>query len=290
MPIYKQTYRTYDGKVRRRFRWAIIVEQEWNVLSNALIFKFMFGLGSIHILLRVLQIWAHDLILQDPYHPLAPYVSRIPSLDVGQQMYLEFMRIQYPLVFLMMIYAGAGMICNDVRNNLWDMYFSKPITWKDYAIGKLVTLLIVGFTMTAIPAVGFSLLHLIFIPTWDNFVDYWSVPLRAVGCAVLYVVPLALGILAASSVLPTMGYAAITVFMIITAESAMAVLLAQLLREPNYLVISLPMAIDRAALTFLGDERPLFNLPRLSFAYVALVCVFCLAIYVTKVRRAEGYA
>lgn len=63
MPVYEHTYRNYEGVFRHRFRWWIVVEQEFRVLARLRIFKFLVLLSSIQVLLRLVQIVAYDTIV-----------------------------------------------------------------------------------------------------------------------------------------------------------------------------------------------------------------------------------
>ena len=47
MPVYEQTYRNYEGGLRHQFRWWIVVEQEFRVLSRSRIFKFLVLLAGL---------------------------------------------------------------------------------------------------------------------------------------------------------------------------------------------------------------------------------------------------
>ena len=72
------------------------------------------------------------------------------------------------LVFITIIDAGSGLICNDFRNNLMEVYFSKPLNWRDYVMGKVMTLVTIGMALSAIPTLFMALLHVLFVPTLEE--------------------------------------------------------------------------------------------------------------------------
>lgn len=288
MPIYKQTYRNYEGRMRHSFRWWIVVQQELSVLAKAKIFMALIFGASIHIILRVLQVVAFDIVIQDPNHPLTPLLQNVQGIMVNERMIFDFIRLQAPVVFIITLYAGAGMICNDFRNNLMEVYFSKPIRWYDYALGKAFALILLGLSLTALPALGLTILHNMLLPGWDLFKETYWWPGAALAFSLTLVLPCALGILACSALLPSQNFAAIAVFMVLIANSGMGGLLATLLQQQNYLLLSFPMAINRVGQHFFGDRRLLFDSHwGWSMLFVALVSLWGAWVVFRKARRAE---
>lgn len=288
MPIYEQTYRHYEGRIRHRFRWWIVVQQELSVLAKSKIFMALIFGASIHVILRVLQVVAFDIVIQDPNHPLTPLLQNVQGIMVNERMIFDFIRLQAPVVFIITLYAGAGMICNDFRNNLMEVYFSKPIRWYDYALGKAFALIVLGLSLTALPAIGFTLLHNMLLPSWDLFKETYWWPGAALAFSLTLILPCAMGILACSALLPSQNFAAIAVFMVLIANSGMGGLLATLLQQPSYLLLSFPMAINRVGQYFFGDRRLLFDSHwGWSMLFVALVTLWGAWVVFRKARRAE---
>jgi hypothetical protein len=288
VPVYEQTYRNYEGGLRHQFRWWIVVEQEFRVLSRSRIFKFLVLLAGIHVIFRVLQVVGYDVIVQDPNHPMAPILKQVDVIVVNGKMFFDFVRLQTPLMFITLLYAGSGMICNDIRNNLMEIYFSKPLRWYDYALGKVLALTLLGLALTALPVLLVLLQHNLLLPGVQTLNDslFWGS--AAVGFSLVVVIPTALCILACSALMPGQNYAAITVFMLLIANSTMAGLLAGALRERNYLVLSFPMALDRIGQRLFGETRLLFELHwKWPLLYVGLVCLAALCIVLWRARRAE---
>jgi ABC-type transport system involved in multi-copper enzyme maturation permease subunit len=288
MPVFRRTYRNYEGDYRQRLRWLLVFKQEWRVLSRFKIFLVLMLVAQLHTLLRVLQIVAYDVIMQDPNNILTPLLTQVQAVVVNQRALYDFVQLQAPMVLLMTLYAGSGMICNDVRNNLMEVYFSKPIRWRDYAAGKILALISLGLSITAAPAIFLVLLHNILRPSMALLQETWWWPLSLLAFSLLIVVPCSLGVLACSAVLRSQGFAAITVFMCIIAFSALGGILAQLLRDRDYILVSLPATIYR-----LGTE--LFDVPKIRFdvgwpvslTYVIIVCLISLGVIIKVVRRAE---
>ncbi len=288
MPVYTRSYRNYEGTFRRRGRWMLIVEQELRILVKGKIFQFLCLGAFLHWLLRLFQVVAYDVIMQDPNHPMAAMLQQAKFLTVNETAFFDFLRIQAPMVFLICLLAGSGMICNDVRNNLMEVYFSKPITWRDYALGKLLSLVFVGLGFTALPAIVLVVLHNLLAPGWETLTTTIWWPVEIAAFSLVIVLPFALGILACSAVMQSQNYAGITAFMILVANGVIAALLAGFLQEENYLLLSYPMSLDRIGQAIFHQSNPVFNLGwGWPMAFVAMVCLLCSVIITRVVRRAE---
>lgn len=288
MPVYKQTYRSFDGTVRRRFRWWVIIKQELRILFGVRPFIVLLIMGYMHVCFRILQVVAYDTLASNPNNPLASTLRSVTMLAVNDTMFFDFLRLQASIVFLTTILAGAGMICDDFRNNLMEVYFSKPITWRDYALGKIMTLVLIGLAFTAVPALFLVILHNALAPSWATFqATYWLPPAILLFSLTL-VVPCALGVLASSALFSSQRYAAIGVFMVLVGDLVMGQILADVLHQPNYRIIAFPLAIHRVGEELFQQRRPMFDLSwEWSAVFVAAVCLVSMWIVCRKTRRAE---
>lgn len=266
----------------------VVVEQELKTLSKFRIFKLLMLLAAIHIVIRLLQIVACNVIAQDPNNPLQLVFANLDIARIEAGTFFSFLYLQAPLMFILLLYSGAGMICNDYRNNLMEVYFSKPLTWFDYAAGKILTLLILGLCITAIPGILLVVLHNLLLPGLQTVRESWWWPLSITAYSMSIVTPAALCILACSALLPSQNYAAITVFMALMANSSLGGMLAGVLRQRDYLGVSFPLALRRIGETVFYDDRVLFTLPWYwCLLYAVVVSLIALAIVLRKVWRAE---
>ena len=151
------------------------------------------------------------------------------------------------------------MICNDVRNNLMEIYFSKPRP-VDYALGKILTLVFLGLSITAIPGILLVGLHNLLLPGMETLQASWWWPLSIGAYSLAIVTPAALCILACSALMPSQNYATITIIMALVADTSLAGLLAGLLRQRNYLGVSFPLSLRRIGEVLFADQRVLFTL------------------------------
>ncbi|HOF39442.1 MAG TPA: ABC transporter permease subunit [Candidatus Hydrogenedentes bacterium] len=288
MPVYTQTYRAYDGKPLQGFRWWVMVKQELRVLFGSRAFVYLLVMAVIHTSLRVLQITVYDMMSTSSQTPALMALRNIAMMQVDERTFFDYLRIQSPLVFIIMLFAGSGMICNDFRDNLIEIYFSKPLTRLDYIAGKVITLVLVGALLTAIPDTLLVLLHNLLSPGWETLRETYWIPFSIAGFSACIVLPCALGVLASSALFSSERYAGIAVFMILFANSALGTVLPALVRNPNFSIVSLPMAVNRVGETLFAQPRKSFSLhwgwPALV---IVLLCAFCSWAIASRIRRAE---
>jgi len=288
MPIYEQSYREYDGELRHKYRWVIIIQQELRVLIKSKFFLMMMLFAMLHVILRLLQVTAYDVIAQDPNSPLALAFSQIADFAVDNLLFFDFIRIQSPVVFLVVLFAGSGMICNDFNNNLVDVYFAKPITWRDYAIGKIGTLVLIGLVLTAVPGIILVGVHNMLLPGLETVKESWVWIPAILGFSLVIILPCVTAVLASSALIKSKNFAAISIFMLLMANSAFGATLAGVLRNPNYFVWAFPLTINRLGQVMFKDTRLIFQTHWMwSLAIVAVVTGVSTLIVCMKIRRAE---
>jgi len=265
-----------------------MVKQELRILFRQRPFVYLLIFAMLHFFLRVFQVITVDIIMQNPNNPITMALRGIAVLRIDAKMFFDFIRIQSPLVFVVSLFAGAGMISDDFRNNLMEIYFSKPLTWRDYVLGKTMTLVFLGLVMTAAPGIFLVVLHNLLAPGLKTVQATYWLPLSITLFSMVVVLPCALGILAGSSLFKSQRYAAIAVFMVLFADNTVAVLLQDMLHKRNYLALGLPMSINRVGEFLFGQRRTLFDLPwGWSALFIAVVCAVALWIVCRRVRRAE---
>jgi ABC-type transport system involved in multi-copper enzyme maturation permease subunit len=288
VPIYRQSYRTYDGDVRSHFRWWVMIKQELRVLFRTRMFVGLIIMGYLHVCLRVLQIVTFNTLNTSKRNPIVEILKQAEMFTVSPATFFDFLRMQAALVFICAIFAGAGMICDDYKNNLMEVYFSKPMTWKDYAAGKIMALILIGLSFTAIPGILLVLLHNMLAADMEILrATYW-LPLSITTFSLAIVVPCALGVLACSALSSSQRYASIAVFMVLFGDLTVGKLVPDLLHERSYAIIAFPLAINRVGEAMFSARRPLFEISwQWSAVYIGIVCVVSLWLICSRVRRSE---
>ena len=286
MPVYRQTYRSYEGRVRRHFRWLVVLGQEWRVLADARPFRYLTLLAMLHALLRLLFIIGVSTVDRETL--VSRYLDVMGLASVSQSVLYSFIQMQSSLAFIIMLYAGSGLVCNDLQNNLPEVYFAKPLTWRDYLAGKVATLLAAGLLVTALPACVMVAAHNALAADMQVLRDTWWWAPASVAFSAVIVVPAALTILASSALVKSQRFAAVAVFMLLIASSAMGTRAFTMWSKVENAVLSVPIAINRLGEVILGVHGRTYNVNWLTCALLlGLLSAGALAVLAWKVRRAE---
>ena len=98
---------------------------------------------------------------------------------------------------------------HDVRLNLVEVYFSKPLTVRDYLIGKITTILGLGFLYTIVPALFLFTAQLMMSPGSNFGAKFSWLPLAMLAHSAVVVIPIAMVTLACSAMTSSRGFAAV---------------------------------------------------------------------------------
>jgi ABC-2 type transport system permease protein len=278
MPVYDQGYRRYEARAPlRRIRfWPIAREALRTLLARRLLMIFALGCW-------VTALWYVGRIY---------FVTRFPQarqlFPLDGRLFGEFLNGQMILVLFLTIFTGAGLVANDLRSGAVLVYLSRPLTHRDYILGKLTMLMIVNLSITLAPALVVYGAAMSLAP--EKFLDWslaWIAPAivaHAIAlCLVASLVALALSALARSAPVAGLSYFAL----MFVASVALGVLRFAL-RTPALALLS-PIDDLRA----LGEA--LFGISlrghvlhwSWSLLVLAAVSIACLAVLRSRVRAVE---
>ncbi len=278
MPIYEQSYRRYEarGPLRKARFWPITREALRLILAK----RAFLGL----LLLSWLPFFGFLLYI------LA--VTRFPEagrvVPVDGRLFGRFMSAQIQFSVLVTVFGGAGLIANDLRTGAILVYLSRPLTRRDYVVGKLGVLLPLNFAVTMAPGLLLYVLGAALAP--DQLFKWslaWIAPAIVLQSLVVSLV-MSLVALAISALSRSARVAGVGFFALMVALGIVTLILREILR--NRLVGLLSVWDDIRAI---GDT--LFGVAgrgeTLPWPYAALVlagvCLVCLAILRSRVRAVE---
>jgi ABC-2 type transport system permease protein len=141
MPIYDQGYRRYEarGPLRQVRFWPITREALRMILSKRA-FLGLLAVSFLPFLFRVGQVYI---------------VTRFPEagrvLPVDGRLFGQFLNTQIGFTILLAIFGASGLIANDLRTGGILVYLSRPLTRRDYVLGKLGVPLALGLAVTLVP-------------------------------------------------------------------------------------------------------------------------------------------
>ena len=278
MPIYDQGYRRYQarGPLRRIRFWPITREALRMLLARRAFLLLLVGCW-VHLVVRVIQIYVVTRF---------PEASRV--LPIDGRLFGEFLNIQLGFGILLSIFGGAGLIANDLRTGAILVYLSRPLSRRDYVIGKLSVLLALNLSVTLVPALCLYSVGLALAPG-----QYAQWKLLWIGPAILLYGTLeslvvSLIALAVSALSRSARIAGIAFFGLLTALDIAHNVLRAMLRDPATALISVMSDLRVLGNALFGIKDAALSVHwGLAALVLALVSAGCLAVLRARVRAVE---
>lgn len=151
MPIHDVGYRHWSGRwTSHPYRWWVITSQGIVLLARRRRFMLLMALSALPFVVRAVMLYG------------ATVLGRLPFLRIDAKFFEDFLTQQLFFTFIIAIYAGSGLIANDLKANALQIYLSKPITRQDYLIGKLGVISFFLLLPTLVPGLLLLLLAFLF--------------------------------------------------------------------------------------------------------------------------------
>lgn len=284
MPIYQQGYRRYEA------RQALRGVRFWPITREALRALGGRKLTLVALVILMLIAWVPVLfwlgyLYVTTHMPLTPNAPRLP---VDGQVFGLFLRAQEFFVFLMTVFAGAGLIANDLRTGGILIYLSRPLTLRDYVLGKLSALFALQLSVTLVPGLILYAAALGLSP--ERFAKWelaWIAP-AIVAQSVLVAGTFSLVALAVSSLARSARLAGLMFFGGLIVMDAAAFGLRMAFRRPWPMLFSVRALLRTVGGTLFGltDQTPKIHWS-LALAVLALVAGGSLFVLRARVRAVE---
>jgi ABC-2 type transport system permease protein len=142
MPIYDQGYRRYEAREPlRQVRFWPITREALRMILSKRAFLGLLAVSFVPFLVRLVLMYAS---------------TRFPDLQrwlpVDGRVFGEFLNQQVGFTILLSIFGASGLIANDLRTGAILVYLSRPLTRRDYVLGKLGVPLALNLAVTLVPA------------------------------------------------------------------------------------------------------------------------------------------
>ena len=152
MPIHDQSYRRYGGgKATPGKAWTVIA---WAGVRSMIGKRMFLGL--------LLFAWLPFVVRAVQIYIAANYPQAAALIPADAKMFRTFLEQQDFFVFVVTIYAGAGLIASDRRANALQIYLSKPLMRSEYIAGKAAVLFTFLMLVTWVPAMLLLFLQVMF--------------------------------------------------------------------------------------------------------------------------------
>jgi ABC-2 type transport system permease protein len=278
MPIYDQVYRRYDarGPLRALRFWPITREGLRLVLVRRW-FLALLAAAWVPFLVQVIRVYI---------------VTRFPDanrvLPVDGRLFGELLSWQAAFTMFIAIFGGAGLVANDLRTGAILVYLSRPLTRRDYVLGKLGVLLALNLSVTLVPALALYAVALVLAPE-----TFWKWELAWIGPAVVaqsLAISLVMGllVLAVSALSRSARVAGLGFFGLLIGLDVARGILYALYRRPETALLSLQADLRSLGVALFGLTERAVTMPwAYPAAVLAAVCGGCLLVLRSRVRAVE---
>lgn len=210
MPIYEESYRSWHGQLDGKlWTWFVIAKTGIRLLwKRGMILLLL--LSSIPFFVRAVQIY-----LMTRYGDQVNIGQVVDGFKINPGFFYSFLQGQTFLLLLVLIFSGASLIANDRKFKALPLYFSKPVGFGDYVLGKFLVVGFYGSLVTVVPGLILFLVRVALARDASFLKTFYWVPLSLLGYTAIALVVLGGLILALSSAARGTRSAAILFFAII---------------------------------------------------------------------------
>jgi ABC-2 type transport system permease protein len=278
MPIYDQGYRRYEarGPLRQARFWPITRE----ALRMVLVKRWFLGLMTFPLGLFLFYVGRIYIVTQ------YPDFGRV--LPADGRLFGEFLNGQIGFTILLSIFGASGLVANDLRTGAILAYLSRPLTRRDYVIGKLLVPLSLNLAVTLVAGLLLYVVGLALAPElylkWELA---WIAPAIVVHACVISLV-VSLLTLAISALSKSARVAGLGLFGLIVGLEMVRLVLQMGFRQKPAMLLSIQTNLRALGTALFGiTDRQVVMAWGWSALVLVLVSLACLLILRSRVRAVE---
>jgi ABC-type transport system involved in multi-copper enzyme maturation permease subunit len=284
--IREKGYAHWDGALaERRHSWWPITRTGIQLAFKKKSFRFLFAGAFLPAFVALGGLYVSERL--EDFKWLVQ--SNRTLLNIDPNYFRNFLTSNFLLfsVILVLVFAAAGLIADDLRHNSLQLYFSRPLGKKDYLLGKMSVIAFFVLVLTALPWLLLFVFKLIFAGSFKFLLDYPWLPLSILGYSALLTVFFAFYVLLLSSLSKNTRYATILVFATYLFSDALFGILSETFHEPAMALFSLRANLQQAGAFLFGQKLP-FAVPAVwSFAVLAGICILSAFVLSRRIRGVE---
>jgi ABC-type transport system involved in multi-copper enzyme maturation permease subunit len=284
--IREKGYSHWDGQLaERRFPWWPITRTGIQLTFKKKMFKFFFAGAFMPAFVALGGLYVSERL--EDFKALVQ--SNRNLLNIDPNYFKTFLTSNFLLFFIIivLVFAAAGLIADDLRHNSLQLYFCRPLGKKDYLLGKMSVIAFFVLILTALPWLILFVFKLIFAGSFKFFLAYPWLPLSILAYAALLTVFFAFYILLLSSLSKNTRYATILVFATYLFSDALFGILSETFHEPAMALFSIRANLQQAGAFLFGQKLPVAVPAVWSFAVLAGICVLSAIVLNRKIRGVE---
>jgi ABC-type transport system involved in multi-copper enzyme maturation permease subunit len=284
--VRERGYAHWDGRLaERRFRWLPITRTGIRLAFRKKGFKLAFASAFLPAFVALGGLYMSERL--EDFKSLVQSNRALLRIDPA---YFQLFLTGFPLYFLLIVilsYAGAGLISEDLKHNALQLYFARPLSKKDYVLGKMSVVAFFVTILTGLPWILLVVFKLIFAGNLAFLASYPWLPLSIIGHAALLTLFFGSYVLLLSASSRNTRYVIVLVFGVFYFSSVLSAILGGIFRSRYMFLFSLPENLRQAGAALFGGKLPHAVPAGWSFLVLAGICGLAAAVLGRKVRSVE---
>lgn len=284
MTIKEKGYSHWDGEfLYKKFPWWPITRYGIKLTFRKKYFKFIFPMSLLPAVFFLAMIYISER-LED-----FPFLDReaVKFLQINPNYFKTYLTASFLffIIVMILIFCGAGLICDDLKHNSLQLYFSRPIKKKDYFFGKTGVIVFFLLILTLVPGLVFFIMKLIFSGNFKFFASYPWLPFSIIGYSFILTGFFSFYTLLLSSLSKNRRYVAILIVVIYFAMDIIYLIFYDNFRSHYFSLISLRANLQQVGAFIFGQKTP-YPVPWI-YSFLILLGICVLAGFVLK-KRVKG--
>ena len=279
-------YSHWQGSlVERRFPWWPITRTGILLAFRKKRFKFVFAMSFVPAAFFLVGLYISERL--EDFQAFVRGSERL--INISPDYFKLYMTNDSLLFFIVLVlaFAGAGLVADDLKYNSLQLYFARPLRKKDYLLGKMSVVAFFVLIVTAVPGLVLFIFKLIFAGSFRFLLDHPWLPLSIFGYSTLLTVFFAFYVMLLSSLSKNSRYVMILIFMTYFFSSILHGILNSIFREPALALFSIPANLQQTGAFLFGQKPPHAFPAAWSFIVLAAVCAVAAFVLTRKIRSVE---
>jgi ABC-type transport system involved in multi-copper enzyme maturation permease subunit len=286
MPIKEKGYSHWDGEFSlKKLPWWPITRINIKLTLKKKFFKVTYTLALVPAVVFLVGIYLAERI--EDFSVMMDGDSTL--INVNPALFKTYLTNDFLLfmIILILVFAGAGLISDDLKYNSLQLYFSRPLRKQDYLLGKASVLVCFLLFLTLVPGLFLFIMKLIFSGGLKFFGDYPLLPLSIIGYSIFMTVFFSFFTLFLSSISKNKRYVIILIVGIYFFSDILFAIFFGIFRSPYFSLFSLKVNLQQLGAAFFGVKAS-YNVPWI-YSLLILIGICCLSgvFLFRKVRSVE---
>lgn len=287
MTIREKGYAHWDGEFKdTRFRWGPISRYAIKLSFRRKFFKFLFFSTLVPALFTLTMIYVSERLGDFAF--LTNDTDALSFFEVNPVFFMRyFSEWLLFMIVLLLVFCGAGLIADDLKYNSLQLYFSRPITKKDYVLGKASVIVFFLSLITVVPGLVFVVMKLLFAGNFQFLRQFPWLPFSVVAYSAFIILFFTFYTLLLSSLNKNRRYVAVLIFGLYVFTDILFGIFHGIFRNPYFALLSIKNNLKQVGAVLFGQE-PQYDIPWvLSLLILAAFCTFSAFVLNKKIRGVE---